>query len=275
MNEMATTYNRGAVRPVQCLKEGWGLVKDDYFLFLGITIVGLLVGSAVPFGILLGPMWCGIDICLFRRMRGQRPRFGDLFEGFQYFGPSLLATVAVIVPMIFLILLVVGVFLGALFALVLPMAQQGGPPDATFFVALFGLIALYIVALTVVSVAGSVPLIFMYPLIVERRLTGLGAVMTSVKAALANLWGLLGLVLLITLLGMAGSLLLFVGAYLLLPITFAAYAVAYRQAFPPLGPGDEFPEDRETADGSAADVPAEPARDPAGPTDIAAGPPPE
>ena len=42
----------------------------------------------------------------------------------------------------------------------------------------------------------SVLFTFTYPLIVDRRLRGLDAVRTSAKAALANFWPLLGLLLL-------------------------------------------------------------------------------
>ena len=53
-------FNRNAVRPMECLREGFDLVKDRYWLFVGICFVAILVGSAVPLGILMGPMMCGL-----------------------------------------------------------------------------------------------------------------------------------------------------------------------------------------------------------------------
>src|ERR1700687_1063897 len=85
MNGTELDFNRGAVRPMQCLREGWQLIKAGYWLFLGITLVGMLVGTAGPFGILLGPMMCGIYMCLLGRMYGQPASMNLLFRGFNYF----------------------------------------------------------------------------------------------------------------------------------------------------------------------------------------------
>ena len=60
-----TDFRRGVVEPVECLKEGWALIKDQYWLFLGISLVGMLLGGAVPI-VLLGPMMSGIFLCLFK-----------------------------------------------------------------------------------------------------------------------------------------------------------------------------------------------------------------
>src|SRR4051812_10845847 len=82
-------FNRGAVRPIECYVEGWRLIKDDYLLFFGMAFVGMLIAYTVPFGLLFGPIWCGIGIYLLGRMDGKRPGFGTLFEGFNYLGPSI------------------------------------------------------------------------------------------------------------------------------------------------------------------------------------------
>ncbi len=56
MSAIHVTYNRGAVKPLECLRGGWNLIKDQYWLFLGITAVGILIGSFGPMAILLaGP----------------------------------------------------------------------------------------------------------------------------------------------------------------------------------------------------------------------------
>jgi hypothetical protein len=58
-------YNRKAVDPVACIKAGWELVKPQYWLFVGMTFVAFFIGSAVPFGILMGPLMCGIYLTCF------------------------------------------------------------------------------------------------------------------------------------------------------------------------------------------------------------------
>jgi hypothetical protein len=240
-----TEFQRRAVRPMECLTTGWRLIKDDYWLFFGITFVGMLIAGAIPFGILLGPMWCGIDICLLRRHDGQRVKFGHLFEGFNYFGPSFVATLFVIVPAIIAVLIIALVYIIAMFGFVVPQANQGGPPDAAFLGSFFGVMGLYMIALTAVGTLMMAPCIFMYGLIVERQMSGPEAFWTSIKAVFANFWGVLGLLILYTLLQFAGALLCFVGAYLIMPITFAAFAVAYRQVFPLRQLAYDFADDAE------------------------------
>src|SRR5437660_741121 len=97
MNRDRFAFERGVVKPMECLREGWQLIKDDYWLFLGISLVGSLLAGAVP-AILVGPAMCGIHLCLLRRLHGRRVSFDMLFRGFDYFGPSLIATLIIFVP---------------------------------------------------------------------------------------------------------------------------------------------------------------------------------
>jgi uncharacterized membrane protein len=53
----------------------------------------------------------------------------------------------------------------------------------------------------------------------------------SIKAGMANFWQLLGMLLLNGLLSLVGVLFCYVGAFLVLPIGFAAIATAYEQVF--------------------------------------------
>ena len=75
MNPNISEFNSGVIAPVECVKEGWNLIKDRYWLFFGISIVGLLVGSAFAI-VLMGPMMCGIFICFLQRKRGEQVEFG-------------------------------------------------------------------------------------------------------------------------------------------------------------------------------------------------------
>ena len=60
-------FQRGVVKPIECIKEGYNLIKDQYWLFVGIAAIGMLIGSAVPLGILMGPMMVGIYMAIFKR----------------------------------------------------------------------------------------------------------------------------------------------------------------------------------------------------------------
>ena len=267
MSETGTSYNRGVVRPVQCLRAGWRLVKDDYWLFLGITVVGVLIANAAPLGLLMGPATCGIYISLLRRMRGRQVGFNDLLRGFDYFGPSLVATLIMLVPAV---LLMVPFYLGffAAFFTLLPVGQNT-PPDPSALLTFFLVLSLLVLALVVASVLVGALFLFTFPLMVDRGMQPLAAIRTSMAAVRANFWGVLGLMLLQTALSFVGLLLCYVGAFLELPILFASVAVAYRQVFPEA----PAPEELLSEEAGPAEL-AQPAS-PAGPPDegIREGPP--
>jgi len=223
-------FKRNAVQPVECIKAGWDLIRSQYWLFVGITLVGLLIGSLVPLGILMGPMMCGIYLALFQTRRGQPIEFGLLFKGFDFFGDAVVATVLHMLPMFLIIVPAYVLFYAGMFAVIGTTSQNGEPnPGALLgFFGIFGIIWLVIMVLLIVL---SVIFTFAYPLIVDRRLSGLNAVKLSIRAALANFWRLLGMLLLTGLMTFGGVLLCFVGVYLVMPIGFAAIAAAYEQVF--------------------------------------------
>lgn len=97
MNTNSPEFRRGVVKPVECLKEGWALIKDQYWLFLGIVFVGMFIGGAVPV-VIFGSMMCGIYLSLFAKMRGEPVEFGMLFKGFDYFVQGLIAAALQAIP---------------------------------------------------------------------------------------------------------------------------------------------------------------------------------
>ena len=229
-------FKTGVIRPIECFKEGWKLIKDQYWLFLGITLVGLLIGGLVPLGIVLGSMMCGIYFCLFKKIDGQPVEFNDLFKGFDYFLPSLIVSLFVVVPtLIFTIVMQIAQFA---FFITLQGIQNGKmssrevePLLWTFF-GVFG-VATLIFGLLLACLHALI--MFAYPLVVERRMKGVDAFKLSARAVWKNLNGVVGIILCEFVLGIVGLLLCYVGAFLLAPLSFAAVAVAYRKVFPPLG----------------------------------------
>lgn len=224
-----TPFKRGVVEPIYCLKTGWSLVRDQYWLFVGMVFVGFFLGSMVPFGIILGPMMCGVYMALFRRRRGELVEFGILFKGFDHFGESVVATLIHYVPMVMIIIPFYIVLYAGMFLI---MPRQGdGEPDPSTLIAYLVVLAVFVLVLMVVMILLSVIFTFSYPLIVDRKMSGIDAVKLSARAALANFWPLLGLLLLNGIIGFAGLLLCYVGLFLVLPISFAAIAIAYEQVF--------------------------------------------
>jgi hypothetical protein len=228
MSQNLPDFRSGVIKPVECLKEGYALIKDQYWLFFGITVVGLLIGGAVPI-VLIGPMMCGIHMCLLQRMRGGNVEFGDLFKGFDYFTPSLIASVIQFVPMI---ILIVPTYIAFIVLVMLMSATQGrgGDPAAALVMVVLMFVLFMVVMLIAVVIQAF--FIFMYPLIVDQKLSGVDAVKTSLNAAKANLGGVIGLTLLNYALTLVGLLCCYVGALAVVPITMASYAVIYRKVFP-------------------------------------------
>ena len=222
-------FRRKAVEPVSCIKGGWELIRSQYWLFVGMTLVGVLIGSAVPI-VLMGPMMCGLNLAFFKTRRGEPIEFGTLFKGFDYFGQALIAALLHSIPIIVIVVPAYILFYVFMFVSMAAASSSGDPNPAALFgvMAMFGLFWLVVVALIIII---SIGFIFVYPLIVDRKLSAIDAIKLSFRAALANFWRLLGMVILTSLMTSVGVLACYVGAFLVMPIGYAAIAKAYEQVF--------------------------------------------
>ena len=232
MTPESVEFRRGVVSPLECIKEGWALIKDDYWLFFGITVIGMLIASAFAI-VLMGPMLVGIFLCLLQRQRRQRVEFGMLFKGFEQFVPGLVVTVLKMIP---IIILMVPYYILIIALMATTMPRDGSPDAAPAFMAsFFGLEILFFITIFVVSMLVEIFFMLAYPLVADRKMSGLDAVKLSYHAARANLGGIIGLLLLNGVFGFIGFLCCFVGVYFYLPVAYAAHAVAYRRIFPDIG----------------------------------------
>jgi len=82
------------VRAGQWISQGWQLVQADIGNYLLITLVFCVLSSAVPV-ILQGPMIAGLHIFTMKKLLGRRAEFADLFLGFNYFVPTLVASLVI------------------------------------------------------------------------------------------------------------------------------------------------------------------------------------
>ena len=231
-----TDFRVGELAPVECFKEGWGLIKDYYWLFLGIIFVGTLIGNAFAI-VLLGPMICGIFVCLFHHHRRQPVDFGMLFRGFDYFLPAFLVQLLKFIPTI---VLLVPFYIVMVAIMVASMPRRGEAAEG-FPLAIFGTEIVFFSILGIVHFLVEVVALFALPLVVDRKLSAIDALKLSFRASKANLGGVIGFLLLDAVLRFAGMLLCVVGFYFYLPISFAAYLVAYRRVFPDIGEFGEYP----------------------------------
>jgi hypothetical protein len=229
-----TDFKVGVIKPVECFKEGWELIKDEYWLFFGITLVGMLLGGIIPLALGIGAMYCGIYHCLLRKMDRQPLEFGDLFKGFNWFLPGLMAMLILIVPIIIFVIISYGSIFGILFS----SMDKSGKINESAIVALYGVVFGESLVFALISGCIHAFIMFAFPLIVDKNLSGFDAFKLSAKAAWANLSGVVGLILCQFALGFVGSLACGIGVYFVLPISFAGIAIAYRKVFPPLNPNN-------------------------------------
>jgi uncharacterized membrane protein len=129
-----------------------------------------------------------------------------------------------------IIIVIADIFFFAFAYTVVPNTRGDAPP-VIFWVAL----VFFMFVVGIVSLIIHTLFLFSYPLVVDRKLSGVDAIKTSYRAALKNLGGILGLILLMFGLTILGVLACYVGVFFLLPVSFATYAAAYRRVFPDIG----------------------------------------
>ncbi len=149
-------FRRISARPIERLTEAKAMLGDQYWLFVGICLVGILIGSMVPMGIMMGPMMCGIYLCFRYRMNGIQVRFETLFKGFDVFVNSLLAM------LILMAISMVVIFPLMIFMMI--MMATAGNNEAQAIATVVTMYPLIIVA----SLLVSIPFLFVFPLIVDR-----------------------------------------------------------------------------------------------------------
>ncbi|HWU38283.1 MAG TPA: zinc-ribbon domain-containing protein [Candidatus Acidoferrum sp.] len=73
---------------------GWEMVKQDFGTFFLLALVVAILNSVVPF-LLVGPLFVGFHIFCMKKMLNRRAEFADLFKGFNFFVPALVASLLI------------------------------------------------------------------------------------------------------------------------------------------------------------------------------------
>jgi hypothetical protein len=222
-------FNSGVVRPFDCLSGGWQLIKDQYFLFVGMFLIVVVLTTCVPFtGIIYGAWMIGIYYAMLGRMRGEPASFNALGKGFGHFSQGFVIALLNGLPFAPFI---VGVKLMEMRFDEIEKTYPGDTPPEVLTEQLTWLAVLICVFALLHLITGLI-FPFAYQLVVDRNLSGWQAIKLSARAARANFGGVLGLVLLEIFLAGMGILLCCVGLVFVMPLTKGAWAVAYRQVFP-------------------------------------------
>lgn len=221
-------FNAGAIKPVECLREAWDAIKSDYWPLFAISLVGGLIAGFTMY-VLLGAMVCGIFTCYLKKIDGQGSvNFDDLWTGFKYLGPSALATILFVIPIVaYFIVLFVTIYSPLIVAAVMDKNADPSILIGTFV----GAIVIDVIVAIAMTCIHSL-MIFTFPLIIDRKLSSWDAIKLSARAALKNVGGIAGLIGISFVLVILGQLAFCVGMYFVIPVITATNLVAYRKVFP-------------------------------------------
>ena len=97
--------------------EGWDLVKGDMGSYILLALIFLVLTSAVPV-VLHGPLIAGMHIFTTKKLLGRRAEVADLFKGFDFFVPTLVASllIALFVTLGTLLCIIPGLVVSAMYS---------------------------------------------------------------------------------------------------------------------------------------------------------------
>jgi len=171
--------------------QAWEVVKTDIGLFVGMTLLYAIVGGCVPI-VLQGSMQAGLHIACMKKLVRGRMEIGDLFLGFNFFVPALLAAIVISVfaSIGFLLCIIPGMVLYAMYSFTYlfivdkrmdfwPAMQashavvKNDYVGFTLFVLALGLLNFVGVLCCLVGVLVTIPISFMAITIAYREIVGL------------------------------------------------------------------------------------------------------
>lgn len=242
MNNEDVEFRIVPIEPFRCLGDAKDLIAGRYWLFVGIAAVAYILAAMGPFGLLVGPMMCGLALCYFAQLRGETVKFDTLFKGFDFFIESLIVTLIIAAVSVAIILPVYMACFFTIFALGFRGAEAQPELFALSFFGMFLVVGLAV--LLVMLVVGTLTA-FVFPLMADRNMKAIPALKTGIRAAWAHLGGLLVLTILNGLITTMASLCCYLPLFLVLPITYGANVVAYRKVFPEPPPPVFTPQEEE------------------------------
>jgi len=222
------SFNASAIKPVECLKQAWGLIKDDYWLLFAISLVGAMVAGVTVY-VLLGAMVCGIMGCYLKKIDGGVVKFEDLWVGMKYLVPSIPIALLFIVP---IVIYFVTMFITMYSPLITIAVMGEGNVDSSLLIGTFAVAILIDIVVAVAMTLVHSLIIFAFPLLIDRKLNAIDAIKLSARASLKNIGGIAGMIVLQFAMVILGWLIFCVGLYLIIPILTATNLVAYRKVFP-------------------------------------------
>lgn len=245
-------YNSSAIDPSGCVYQAWELVTRRFWLYIGVSLLIILLISCVPIvnWLLYGPLYAGLYYIVFRDLRDEDVEFGQVFKGFEQFVPLMVVGLVVQIPTI-----IIGILGWAAQILDLMRLSSGGAENGAVFGDLSNELSTSDFLSVIILIAWLLNIFWLFlfsfavPLVLDRGLGLADALRLSASGATSNVGGMIILGLLLAVVGMIGFLVFCVGIFVAIAVAQVAWAVAYRQIFPDLS-GD--------AESSGFDMPPPP-----------------
>jgi uncharacterized membrane protein len=240
---------------IGCITSGWELVKTNlnilfvatlFYLLIQLAVGVLgnipLVGMIFSIGnfVISGPLIGGLYYLFIRVNRKEPAAVGDMFDGFRRaFGQLFLgAFIPGLLTMLCLIpfLMILGIKLIPLLPQLGQLAhvQPGATPDPATVKALLSALLVSLPVGLVCAIPAmylSVCWKFTGPLIIDRQLDFGAAMKASWKMVNKHWWQVFGLIVLISLLNLAGACACCIGLLFTIPVGLAALMIAYETIF--------------------------------------------
>jgi uncharacterized membrane protein len=229
-----------------CVSRGFNLFKENLGpLLVAVLIYWLVEGAiaglgAIPFVgsiftianmVIIGPLMGGLFYVFIQIVRGQKAEAGDVFIGFQkafarlflgHLVPGLLAGLCLIPCVIVAAILLLPLFLNG---------HAGTNPFTGIAPVTIAIVVAAFLVCLVPMIFLSVCWCFTLPLIIDRQMDFWPAMQASWKMVRKHWWQVFGLMVVISLLNVAGFLCCCVGMLFTMPVGFAAMIYAYETIF--------------------------------------------
>ncbi|MBK8465454.1 MAG: hypothetical protein IPL32_06450 [Chloracidobacterium sp.] len=234
-------FQSGAIDAGACVSNAWEQVKQNYGLYLGMTVVAIILTGCIPCLniFLIGPILGGVFYIALRDMRQEPVDFGMMFKGFEKFVPLMVVGLIQAIPGIIGQFLQFGLRLGELGLGGIGSTHgdydffQASDPDLAIAGGLVFVVVIVAFVFMIFTLVWWAVFFFAIPLAMEHDLGPIDAIKLSAQAAMNNIGGLILLLIFQVLIGLLGVLMCFIGVFLIsVPIMYVANAIAYRQVFP-------------------------------------------
>ncbi len=215
-----------------CMGRAWEVYKSAFWPSVGVTALGfliLMVVGMIPLAGFLSAFFltpqitAGLHWYFVQRARGEAPGIETIFTGFkQSFLPlaglGLAQLIVAIVP--------VGVIVALMTSMGLFKPEDS--PDFAGAMALSSVLLLIVVVLLMMFV--YMRLLLAYLIVIDLGAGVMDALKLSWRIVGRKIWTMLGLMVMVLLLSIAGMLALFVGLLFVLPMYYAIFAQLYEDA---------------------------------------------